>query len=226
MDIEFIVQDTFSLTRPQWKLATNLEEASKAFQLAISQDQKNAGLDKGGEQDDASSDATFDDDGAEGDGDMILPEAEGDGEDGESGEDEDGEVQSNICYLYSRLELILWQNENTDSRPQSPQGFESEDEAIVVTRKAEDVDPEDEADFEREYAKMMAESLESRKFDRKTLFDVPLPVRGKVRETSATAETEAHNGENGPSTMAFSLLTKKGNRQQVGLSSLDPLLPI
>ena len=85
MDIEFIVQDTFSLTRPQWKLAANLEEAAKAFQLAISQDQKNAGLDKSAEQDDASSDATFDDEGAEGDGDMILPEAEGDEEDGRNG---------------------------------------------------------------------------------------------------------------------------------------------
>ena len=47
-----------------------------------------------------------------------------------------------------------------------------------MTRKAEQIDPEDEADFEREYAKMMSESLESRKFDRKPLFDVPLPVRG------------------------------------------------
>ena len=107
MDIEFIVQDTFSLTRPQWKLATNLEEASKAFQLAITQDQKNAGLDKNVEQDDASSDATFDDDGGEGDGDMILPEAEGDEEDGESGEDEDGEVNSRWRCISRRPKLIV-----------------------------------------------------------------------------------------------------------------------
>lgn len=80
------------------------------------------------------------------------------------------------------------------------------------------MDPEDEADFEREYAKMMAESLESRKFDRKTLFDVPLPVRSK-RDTPMATDTapEAEEGEveTAPSTMAFSLLTKKGNRQQV-----------
>lgn len=100
MDIEFIVQDTFSLTRPQWKLATNLEEASKAFQLAITQDQKNAGLDKSTEQDDASSDASSDDDGAEGDGDMILPEAEGDEEEIDS-EDEDIEVSSDSCFTFT-----------------------------------------------------------------------------------------------------------------------------
>ncbi|RYP38561.1 hypothetical protein DL767_002497 [Monosporascus sp. MG133] len=165
MDIDFIVQDTFSLTRPQWKLATNLEEASKAFQLAIAQDQKNAGLDKSADQDDASSDSSSDDEGAEADGDIVLPEAEGDEEESESGEDDEAEI---------------------DSQPQSARASESEDEAIVVTRKAEEVDPEDEADFEREYAKMMAESLESRKFDRKPLFDVPLPTRTVALPSDST----------------------------------------
>lgn len=61
MDIEFIIQDTFSLTRPQWKLAANLEEATKAFQLAIAQDKKTAGVDKIVEGDDASSGASSDD---------------------------------------------------------------------------------------------------------------------------------------------------------------------
>lgn len=83
-----------------------------------------------------------------------------------------------------------------------------------MTRQEEEVDPEDEADFEREYAKMMAESLESRKFERAQLFDVALPVRSKTREASSVSES----GNSGPpvaNTMAFSLLTKKGNRQQV-----------
>ncbi|KAI0898515.1 ARM repeat-containing protein [Annulohypoxylon nitens] len=193
MDIEFIVQDTFSLTRPQWKLATTLEEATKAFQLAVAQDQKNAGLDKTIDPDEGSSSTSSDDDGGDGDGDIVLPEADGD-DDSESGEEED--------------------TEDVENQPQSPRDFESEEEAIVVTRKAEEVDPEDEADFEREYAKMMAESLESRKFDRKPLFDVPLPVRPKTRDVSSAADAENVNGESAPSTMAFSLLTKKGNRQQ------------
>ncbi|KAI1767231.1 ARM repeat-containing protein [Hypoxylon sp. FL1150] len=195
MDIEFIVQDTFSLTRPQWKLATTLEEAAKAFQLAVAQDQKNAGLDKSVDPDEVSSQSSSSDDGVEGDGDgdIVLPEADGDG-DSELGEDGDAE--------------------DAENQPSSPRDTESEEEAIVVTREAEKVDPEDEADFEREYAKMMAESLESRKFDRKPLFDVPLPVRPKTREASSVTDTENPNGEIAPSTMAFSLLTKKGNRQQ------------
>lgn len=90
MDIEFIVQDTFALTRPQWKLATTLDEATKAFQLAIAQDQKNAGLDKVIDPDDAESEASSDD---EGEGDDMLPEAYG--EEDENSEDEDENENEN-----------------------------------------------------------------------------------------------------------------------------------
>jgi len=95
---------------------------------------------------------------------------------------------------------------------------DSEDESIVVTRQEEEVNPEDEADFEREYAKMMAESLESRKHERKSTFDVPLPMRRKDRDVSTTNESwadETASPNAAPTgTMAFSLLTKRGNRQQ------------
>lgn len=82
MDIEFIVQDILELTRPQWKFAANLEEASKAFQLAVAQDQKDMGLDKAVEPEEASSGSSSDDDG--GDEDLPIPEAE------ELGSDDDG----------------------------------------------------------------------------------------------------------------------------------------
>jgi regulator of nonsense transcripts 2 len=84
MDIEFIVQDVFALTRPQWKLANNLEEASRAFQLAMAQDQKTAGLDKLAEPEDIDSDGSSDDGIGDGDGDgeagMAEAEAEAEGE--------------------------------------------------------------------------------------------------------------------------------------------------
>lgn len=190
MDIEFIVQDVYSLTRPQWKLATSFEEASKAFQLAIAQDQKNAGVDSAADAEadpdaeDAESEASSDE---EGDGDGIMPEA--DGEEDANSDDEEGHE--------------LDDKSTGDSESE-------EEEEIVVTRETGTIDPEEEADFEREYAKMMAESLESRKFDRKPLFDVPLPMRSsKTRETPKPQEIE-----NPANMMAFSLLTKKGNRQQ------------
>ncbi|KAJ9131172.1 ARM repeat-containing protein [Pleurostoma richardsiae] len=196
MDIEFIVQDIFALTRPQWKLASNLEEASRVFQLAMAQDQKSSGLDKLAEQDDATSGASSDDENAD---DLPIPDGEGE-EDSSGSEDEEAE--------------------DVEQQQPSLGDSESEDEAIIVTRQEEDIDPEAEAEFEREYAKMMSESLESRKFERKPLFDVPLPVRPRTREatTSTSGETSAETGDYGadapPPTMAFSLLTKRGNRQQ------------
>lgn len=102
---------------------------------------------------------------------------------------------------------------------------EEEEEAIIVTRPEEEIDAEDEADFDREYAKMMAESLESRKFDRKPTFDVPLPMRRQDRVASVALDNGVEEGpftaapDTPTGTMAFSLLTKRGNRQQVSAFS-------
>ena len=107
---------------------------------------------------------------------------------------------------------------NGDNVPSAPV-TDSEEEEIVVTRQEEEYDPEDEAEFEREYAKMMAESLDSRKHERKSTFDVPLPMRRKEANTSNDPWVdEPAGGHVSPAgTMAFSLLTKRGNRQQVSL---------
>ena len=63
---------------------------------------------------------------------------------------------------------------------------------------------------------MMSESIDSRKFEKKPMFDVPLPMRRAPREISTAAEDSPNEG---PvitrNTMAFSLMTKKGNKQQV-----------
>lgn len=192
MDIEFIVNDIFALTRPHWKLASNIEEASKAFQLAVQQDQKTSGVaEKTVEVEEPEVDESSDDGG---DIDGAVPEAidsSDDESDDDSGDDEASHHSS-----------------------------DSEDEKIVVTKQEEEYDPEDEAEFEREYAKMMAESLESRKFDRKPLFDVPLPMRRKDREVitqneNVSGDDQAQSTTPAPAnTMAFSLLTKRGNRQQ------------
>jgi hypothetical protein len=64
---------------------------------------------------------------------------------------------------------------------------------------------------------MMAESLDSRKFERKAVFDVPLPIRRAQRDaTAATEDTAERDAQTAPDTMAFALMTKRGNRQQVG----------
>lgn len=40
MDIDFIVQDSFALTRPQWKLITEFEEAGRMFANLVKQNYK------------------------------------------------------------------------------------------------------------------------------------------------------------------------------------------
>lgn len=88
---------------------------------------------------------------------------------------------------------------------------------IVVTRQEEERDPEAEAEFDRELAKMMTESLDSRKFERKPMFDVPLPMRRAQREQTSTGDDIGNQRAATPpnaNTTAFSLMTKKGNRQQ------------
>jgi regulator of nonsense transcripts 2 len=63
---------------------------------------------------------------------------------------------------------------------------------------------------------MMAESLDSRKFERKAVFDVPLPIRRGQRDATIAAEDAVERDvQTTPDTMAFALMTKKGNRQQV-----------
>lgn len=218
MDIEFIVQDVFALTRPQWKLASNLEEASRVFQLAMVQDQKTSGMDKilEAEADDADSEKSSDDGMGDLEADGGLPEADDDG-DSESEEETDVgvSVPDPTMQLTDRKKI----DTNGDAMVSAP-GTDSEEESIVVTRQEEEIDPEDEADFDRELAKLMAESLDSRKHERKQTFDVPLPMRRKenasgVIPSNDTWAEESPNGTAPTGTMAFSLLTKRGNRQQV-----------
>ena len=71
MDIDFIVQDTFALTRPQWKLAANFEEAGRSFADLVKQNYKTHEAEKviePEEPEDDSSDGEVDDD------DLPVPE--------------------------------------------------------------------------------------------------------------------------------------------------------
>lgn len=62
--------------------------------------------------------------------------------------------------------------------------------------------------------------MDSRRFERKGVFDIPLPMKRAAREPSTSENApenapEAPEKQAQPSTMAFSLMTKKGNKQQV-----------
>lgn len=183
MDIDFLVHDTFSGIRPQWKLAADLQEAASLFSEAVAQNYKPQDAKPEPEEDDAESSSS--DEGLEED---AIPEAE----------DEESSDEAEVA-----------------DAPANPERNESdfEDEEIYVARQEEERDPEAEAEFDREFEKMMTESYDSRRFERKGVFDIPLPMK----RTGKEAETESP----APNTMAFSLMTKKGNKQQVRFFDTD-----
>ncbi|GAB7349009.1 hypothetical protein MBLNU459_g7982t1 [Dothideomycetes sp. NU459] len=212
MDMDFVVQDTFNLLRPQWKTVENLEDASHAFAEACKQNYQNIALNKPSDHDEPEeqeeSDDARDDDDLHGDG---ADDDKSSGDEAAEGNDE---------------EPIA--NPTDDDEEE-----EEEEEQIVVTRPEDQRDPEADADFDRELAKMMAGELESRKFERKPIFDVPLPMRRAGKETTAAAaednqEAQAPAPDPAPApvinTMKFSLLSKRGNRQQASLRLLQNVL--
>ncbi|PWY90751.1 ARM repeat-containing protein [Aspergillus heteromorphus CBS 117.55] len=188
MDVDFLVQDTFSMTRPQWKLATDLEEATQIFSEAVAQNFKTQNAERPTDPEEDDSESSSSDEGLEED---AIPEAEDDQESSDEAEAEGSGPNG---------------EKNDDS--------ESEDEEIFVTRQEEERDPEAEADFDREFEKMMAESMESRKFERKGVFDIPLPMKRSGREATAEIPMPQEVPKPIVNTMAFSLMTKKGNKQQ------------
>jgi regulator of nonsense transcripts 2 len=98
MDVEFIVQDAYNLTRPQWKLITNLDEASQAFGEAVKQNYQSSTADKPIEPEDDDASASDDElDGPE-DEDVIMPEGDG---------DESSSDSEEVCVLISTLPMTM-----------------------------------------------------------------------------------------------------------------------
>ncbi|KAK6346650.1 hypothetical protein TWF696_006770 [Orbilia brochopaga] len=212
MDVEFMIQDTFQLVRPNWVLHPSLEEAGKAFQEAAAKiygPAEAADDDSSGTEDAAGSDVEDDE--------IKLSDDEMD-VDGEAagGPDANGGAGGN-------------EDEESGSEDDSSESGDPDDDGVVYSRPQEQRDPEAEADFDREFAKIMAESLESRKFERKTVFDVPLPIKKTITAQTAPPPPTGFTGITmsmleddeeeappapKPGIMTFSLLTKRGNKQQ------------
>lgn len=206
MDIDFAVQDAYALVRPDWKLVYNLDEAGKLFADAVKQNYQTAAIDKAAEADEEESESDVDDGG---DDEVQIPE----GVEDEKSSGEEAEVRVPHCPgLTDPNSSQDTAEEDAAEEPEAESSAEEEDEQIVVNRLEDQRDPEIDADFDREYAKLMAESLESRKTERKPMFDVALPMR-KARDASTSDETDDAQVTNGPGMMKFALLSKRGSKQ-------------
>ncbi|KAF4764311.1 hypothetical protein N7455_010387 [Penicillium solitum] len=189
MDVDFLVQDTYHSIRPQWKLATDGEEATRIFSEAVALNYNVPDSERPVEADEEDAESSSSDEDLEED---AMPEIDEDQESSDEAEASGPNPEA---------------NDDSDS--------ESEDEQIVVTRQEEERDPVTEAEFDREFEKMMAESMDSRRFERKTVFDIPLPMKRLRENMPNDSSPEPVPVEPvPPKTMAFSLMTKKGNKQQ------------
>lgn len=197
MEIDYLLQDTYTAIRPQWVLITDLDEAAQAFAEAVQSKYKNQNGERAGEEADdgesSESEDNLEDDAAELDvNDSSADEVDENGED--ASDDEDRAQES------------------------------SDEEHIVILGEKKQIDPEAEAEFDREFAAMMTESLDARKNERSNRFDVPLPVRRAQRGIPEAYEEPDTPKEVQPNktqtTMPFQLMTKKGNRQQVTMKTV------
>lgn len=146
LEIEYMIEDTFTELRPKLRRFQLYEEAVAAVESLLgplgTNDQSNVGNDDS-ESDDSDGDEDGDDDGQ-------------DDEDDDSYDDDDGMEDDEDSHAMRQME--------------------DEEQAVVLTNHTKPAEPVDE-DFEREYLKMMTESLESRKFERKHLtLDVAIPI--------------------------------------------------
>ena len=97
MDIEFITQDTFALTRPQWKIITDFELAGHAFAESVAQNYKGLEFEKNVEAEPMEEEISSDDDGD--DDDLQVPEME---EAHSSSDEAETEVRKNQYYIVNR----------------------------------------------------------------------------------------------------------------------------
>ncbi|KAG6879667.1 hypothetical protein C0992_013203 [Termitomyces sp. T32_za158] len=185
LDVDFMVSDSFEAVRPKLQLAKTIEEAAVAVDEMFSAAYQNTAL-----GDDSGDDS-------EDEGERLH------GDEGEGEEEDDA----------------------ADQTSQSNERAPSPDQEVVLSASnsmQDNLGPseEAEAEFAKELAKMVTDtSGDSRKVDKKTalaLWDssvLPPTVRRKKIEDGD--EENELSELNRPDIMAFTVLTKRGNKQHV-----------
>ncbi|KAI9499281.1 armadillo-type protein [Zychaea mexicana] len=187
MDVDFMVSDTLEMLRPQMHIISSYEEANEAVDRMLLEQLKSVqGSDGSKVQEDGFEESEEESTSDEADDDDNLDDADKDDED----------------------------EENTEEIGEEGATVDGDEDVVVFKKKQEQKSNEDDEEFEREFSRMMSESMESRKFEKKSaVLDVPIPMnlRGAQDRRTATAQEKDINSQD---KMSFTLLTKKGNRQQ------------
>ncbi|KAI8063219.1 armadillo-type protein [Gongronella butleri] len=194
MDVDFMISDTLEALRPQMRLFTTYEEANAEVDVILLEQLKSVqGTDDKMQEDGFEDSDAFESSSDEDDEDNVLARVEGRGDSG-------------------------------DDASVAAEADEEEDEVVVLKRQEQQRKEEDD-EFEKEFSKMISDSIDSRKHEKKTtMLDVPIPMnlrgaqdrrREQQQQQQAAQQQDSASEPNG--TMTFTLLTKKGNRQQTKL---------
>ncbi|KAG0174672.1 hypothetical protein DFQ30_003435 [Apophysomyces sp. BC1015] len=200
MDVDFMISDTLEMLRPQIRMFTSYEEANESVDRMLLEQLKSVqGTDGKAQEDGFEESEASDSSSDEGDDDENL-------DDGVKEEEDDGSMEENVN--------IVGDND-------------AEEDVVVLKNREEQVSREEEDEFEREFSKMMSESIESRKYEKKSaVLDVPIPMNLRGAQDRRTAAQEKDRVDTGK--MAFTLLTKRGNRQQTKIMEVpaDSILAV
>lgn len=161
MDVKFEIQDLFEKLRPNAKIHESLEEAAEALNEIVARHVQPTGAQEN------AADAS--------DGTSEKSDDEQDDQHGpiDEEEPEEDDKQEEIEVL-STKSIVNFQADN------GGQPDEEEDQEVVLLNRS--VEPEVDEEFNREFARMMSEALESRKGPSKPTFDVEPPaVRSRMQ---------------------------------------------
>lgn len=149
MDVDFMITDTLEQLRPQLSIVSSYEEANEAVDRMLLEQLKSV----------QGADGKLQEDGFE-DSEASESSSEEEDEDNNALINEDDEETT-----------------NSDNNNETNEGGGDEDDVVVLKNKKDQLSREDEEDFEREFSKMMSDSVESRKFEKKAaMLDVPIPM--------------------------------------------------
>jgi regulator of nonsense transcripts 2 len=104
------------------------------------------------------------------------------------------------------------ESDDESESDESSSGSDQDDD-VIVRDLANEADSDEAEKFDQEFAKMLTDSLDSRKHERKNaVFDVPVPLL--ARKGVSFEDVEADD-EEPVKQVTFSLLTKKGNKAAI-----------
>jgi regulator of nonsense transcripts 2 len=195
MDVKFEVQDVIEKVRPNAKIHESLEEAAEALNEIVAKQAKPMG-------------ATEMAEGSDGVSEKSDEEDERTRVDDEEPEEEDEKLDdmevSFVTYISNiQVDMI-----------EEPVEEEEDEDVVFLNRN---VEPEVDEEFNREFARIMSESLESRKGTAaKGAFDVEPPsVRTRMQSNSSD------NASTDPDRVQFSVLSRRNKHVHLSFSCAD-----